>query len=416
MLLSQAPARLPLYALLSANALSWHGSAITALAVPWFVLHTTNSPALTGVVALCGLSGGLLSYLLGPGLVDRLGYRATSVLADALSALVIATIPLLHGAGLLTPLWLAALAFLRALLDGPGQTARASLLPDLAGRGHLSLERANTLNEVADSGASWTGPLLAGALIAALGAGTVLWFDAASFVLSALLIGLLVPGRRSIGEAGRPATQPGRAGRWSGWRFLWAEPALRVIFGWSVVFGALMAALFAVALPVFARTVGGALGLGVLVSSFGGGAVMGALLFGRFGHRWPRRTTFLVSVSGLCGLFAALAASPGVPLAALAFGVCGLIAGPNGPLIPTVLQERTPPELRARVVAASEALTLAAAPVGVLLCGLALEHAPLRAVLWGMTALFALGVLAAALDPGWRASDARGAKRRSETS
>lgn len=394
-------ARLPLFALIGANALSWHGSAITALAVPWFVLQTTGSPARTGAVALCGLLGGLLSFLVGAPVVDRLGHRRASVVMDGLSAALVALIPLLHAAGVLSLGLLGLLAFVRAMLDGPGQTARASLLPELARRGGTSLEHANTLNEVADSGAGWTGPLLAGLLIAALGPQHVLWIDAASFLLSAVLIGGLVP----EGGARHSAPQAGPGAMWAGWRFLWADGPLRAIFGSSVLFSALMAALFAVVLPVFARDSGGAAGLGLLVSAFGGGSVLGALAFGRFGKVWPRRTTFLVSVWSLCGLFAALALTPSLPLAAAAFGLCGLVAGPNGPLIPILLQERTPEHLRARVFAASSALTLAAAPLGVLAGGLALEGLSFSVVLWSLTALFALGVLGATCDPGLREAD-----------
>lgn len=166
-----------------------------------------------------------------------------------------------------------------------------------------------------------------------------------------------------------------------------------------------MAALFAVVLPVFARTTGGALGLGWLVSAFGVGSVLGAALFGRFGERWSRRRTFLAGVWGLCGLFFGLAAAPGLPVAVAVCFVGGLVGGPNGPLIPTVLQERTPEHLRARVIAASSALGMAAAPIGVLLAGILLEHLPFTPVTLGMGVLFAVGVLAATLASGLRDAD-----------
>ncbi|PYE55442.1 MFS transporter [Deinococcus yavapaiensis] len=402
MSMSRSFDRRPFFALLVANALSWHGSAVTSLAVPWFVLQGTNSPTLTGVVALCGLLGSAASFALGGPLVDRLGHREASVLADLLSAAAVAAMPALYASGHLSFPLLAALTFARAVLDGPGNTARASLLPDLARQGGLELERANTLGEIAESGAGWTGPLLGGVLIASLGAHAVLWIDAASFVVSAALVAFAVPSNRSPFLVG---SRSAAADFWGGWRFLWADGPLRVIFGSSVVFSALMAALFAVVLPVFARGAGGAVGLGAVVSAFGLGSVLGSVAFGRFGHAWSRRTTFLVSVWGLCGIFVALAcfADPRVVVAACFLG--GLIAGPNGPLIPTVLQERTPDALRARVVAASSALTLVASPLGVLLGGAALERWSFSATLLGMAIVFALGVLSATFDGGLRAVD-----------
>ncbi|WP_019587676.1 MFS transporter [Deinococcus apachensis] len=393
--------RLPLYTLTLANAISWHGSAVTQLAVPWFVLSSTGSPTLTGVVALCGLSGGLLSFLFGADLIDRLGYRRASILSDVLSALAVALLPLLALGGRL-PFWeVAVLAFARALLEGPGSTARASLLPDLAREGGVPLEHANTLSEVAESGSGWTGPLLAGVLISTLGASRVLWIDATSFLVSAALIGWGVPRSARGREREAPDLLPRvDIDRWAGWRWLWRDGPLRVIFGSSVVFGALMAALFAVVLPVFARRTEDAVGLGTLVSAFGVGSVLGALLFGRFGGRWSRRTTFLASVWGLCGLFGGLALAPTLPVAVAVCFVGGLISGPNGPLIPTILQERTPAELRAWVFSASAVLTMLASPLGVLLGGVALDRLPFTAALLGMTALFAVAVVAATLDRG----------------
>lgn len=392
----------PLAALVLANAVSWHGSAVSQIAVPWFVLHSTGSAALTGAVAALGLAGGLVSLLFGPALVERLGLRETSVLGDLLSAVAVAALPLL-AAGPGAPFAVvAALAFLRALLDGPGSTARASLLPELAARADVPLERVNTLSEVAESGAGWTGPLVAGLLVAALGAPNTLWFDAASFALSALLIGLAVPRVRPA-----PADGPlemANPDRFAGWRFLWRDGPVRAIFVTGAVFCALMPALFAVVLPLKARGAG-ALGLGAFVSAFGLGSVLGALAFGRWGAHWSRRAAFLASVSGLGAVFLGLAVAPNAVWGVLVCFLGGLIGGTNGPLIPTVLQERTPPALRPRVFAATAAIGLAAAPIGVALAGLALDRFPLQPVLLGLGALFFLGVLAVALDPGLKEAD-----------
>ena len=59
--------RRPLVALLVADAISLTGNAMGFVAIPWFVLETTGSATLTGV---------------GGAIVDRLGFRRTSVLAD----------------------------------------------------------------------------------------------------------------------------------------------------------------------------------------------------------------------------------------------------------------------------------------------------------------------------------------------
>jgi hypothetical protein len=47
--------RIPFYALAGADTISMNGNALAQLAVPWFVLETTGSAALTGIAAFFGL-------------------------------------------------------------------------------------------------------------------------------------------------------------------------------------------------------------------------------------------------------------------------------------------------------------------------------------------------------------------------
>jgi MFS family permease len=115
----------PLFALLAANAVSMSGNVAALVAIPWFVLQTTGSAARTGVIAAAGLVPVVISGLMGGALVDRLGYRRTSVLADLASSGAVAAIPLLHLTIGLEFWQLVVLVFLGGLLDAPGVTARS---------------------------------------------------------------------------------------------------------------------------------------------------------------------------------------------------------------------------------------------------------------------------------------------------
>src|SRR5712692_6384511 len=85
-------------ALVVAEFVSITGSEISALAVPWFVLVTTGSPARTGL-ALAAEFVGMLVFGVPMGeLGARLGARRTMVLADAFRGCLIAAIPILHAA------------------------------------------------------------------------------------------------------------------------------------------------------------------------------------------------------------------------------------------------------------------------------------------------------------------------------
>ena len=131
--------RAPLYALYVADVVSLAGNAVAQLAIPWFVLTTTGSAALTALAVFLNFLPLVIGGFFGGVIVDRLGFRTTSVVADVASAAAVAAIPLLHSTVGIELWQLMTLVFLGALLDAPGATARAALIPDL-----VELERAVT--------------------------------------------------------------------------------------------------------------------------------------------------------------------------------------------------------------------------------------------------------------------------------
>ncbi|MBL8127976.1 MAG: MFS transporter, partial [Chloroflexia bacterium] len=108
------------------------GNQLTALAIPWFVLATTGSAASAGLVGVAAVLPAVLAAFLGGAVVDRLGPKRTSIVADVLSGVAIALIPLLYVSVGLPFAVLLVLVFLGALLDTPGVTARLALLPEVA--------------------------------------------------------------------------------------------------------------------------------------------------------------------------------------------------------------------------------------------------------------------------------------------
>jgi predicted MFS family arabinose efflux permease len=104
--------RRPILALLGANAVSQVGNSMTIMAGAWFVLETTGSAAKVGFVSAALGVGAVVPAVLGGPLVDRLGFRRASVLADLASAATVAAIPLLYLAGVLAFWHLVVLVFL----------------------------------------------------------------------------------------------------------------------------------------------------------------------------------------------------------------------------------------------------------------------------------------------------------------
>ncbi|MDP9266319.1 MAG: MFS transporter, partial [Chloroflexota bacterium] len=182
--------RVPLVAMLSADAISMAGNAAALVAIPWYVLQTTGSPSKTGITAAAAIVPVIISGVVGGAYVDRLGYRRASIVADLASFAAVAAIPLLHATVGLAFWQLVLLVFLGALLDAPGVTARASMLPDIAAPAGWSLERVSGAAAAVNRASRLAGAPVAGLLIAFVGPTNVLWIDAATFVFSAAAIWL----------------------------------------------------------------------------------------------------------------------------------------------------------------------------------------------------------------------------------
>jgi MFS family permease len=98
----------------------------------------------------------------------------------------------------------------------PYFSSQRSILPELLGDNEQVIAQANSVFEGSTSTASLLGPPLAGALIAWLGAANVIYVDAATFVVSFLLVLLFVPARRRV------VATPEGSGLLAGIRCLWS--------------------------------------------------------------------------------------------------------------------------------------------------------------------------------------------------
>ncbi len=400
-----ASRRGPLYALYAADAISLTGNAVAQIAIPWYVLTTTGSATLTALVVFFNFVPIVLAAFLGGVVVDRLGFRAASIVADLASSAAVAAIPLLATTVGIEVWQLMALTFAGALLDAPGATARAALFPDVVELAGLPMERASGIRSGIQQGAQLIGAPLGGILVAAVGATAALWIDAASFLVSAALVLLLVPRPR------REPTAPRErffAELGEGLRFIWSSRLVRAVV-LMVLLSNLIEAPGTVVLAVFAREeYGSAADFGVLVGVLGGAALAGALGYSAIGHRLPRRKTFLVCFAGVPVGYLGLAAQPSIPVAIAALAVAGLAAGPINPLLFTVQTEIVPAPLRGRVFGAIRAAAWAAIPLGILAGG------ALVAAIGAPATFLVMGVSLAALvgygffNPAFREMDAVG--------
>jgi MFS family permease len=397
--------RTPLYALYAADTISLAGNAVAQIAIPWFVLQTTGSATLTALAVFFNFLPLVLAAFFGGVVVDRLGFRATSIVADLASSAAVAAIPLLDATVGIEIWQLMLLVFVGALLDAPGATARAALFPDVVELADVRMERASGVRSAVQQGAQLIGAPLGGVLVAAFGGTDALWLDAVSFLVSAALVAGLVP--RPQGGSEHEARGHFFAELAEGLRFIWSRPLVRAVVA-MVLLTNLIEAPGSVVLAVFARDeYGSAADFGVLVGVLGGAALFGALGYGAVGHRLARRRTFLVCFAFVPVGYLALAAQPSLPVAVLALAVAGFAAGPINPLLFTVMTEIVPSQLRGRAFGAVRAGAWAAIPLGILLGGVVVAAVGAPATFLAMGLLLAAVVGYGFLDPTFRDMDLR---------
>jgi MFS family permease len=356
--------------LLVATTLSLLGSRMTMVALPWLVLASTNSPGKTGVVGAVELLPYVLASALGGPLIDRIGGRRVSIVSDAISMVVIGAIPLLADTDRLAFPVLLVLVALAGLLRGLGDTAKhGAMFPQTVEKAGTEMTRAASLVDGLSRGAGMVGVVLAGALITWLGgAANVLIFDALSFGLCALIIGLFVrvPGRAEHAKA----EKYGQALK-AGVAYMRSD-ALVLGIGVMVAFtNTLDQASSSVLTPLWAKEIyGSAVGIGIVGASFGLGAVLGNIAFTIYAPKLPRWSlyTFGFLIAG------------GPRFAVLAFGapawllivnglIDGLAVAAINPIIGAVSYERVPEHLQARVMGLLGGVAYAGMPIGALLGG-----------------------------------------------
>ena len=372
--------------LLWAALVSGVGDQLARVALSVTVLDRTGSVLLGALVFAVSYAPWVLFGPVLAGLADRLPARRVLVGSDLVRGGLVALMVL---PGL--PVWvLLLLLFLTELAAPPFDAARSALLPEVledddyvAGAAMLcALHQATLVGGVG----------LAGVLLTVVGPSTALALDAASFLLSAVLL------RRGLRT--RPAAAPDGGGRpWAdvveGARALRARPGLR-----RLVVGAWLATAVAVLPEGLAVAYGRQHGAdGWATAALLAAEPMGAVVFGLLISRLvpPDRRQALawpLLLGGSVPLLGMLA-DPGMLGAALVLGLCGL-SGAGVLLVSTQVGRSVPQEVRGRVFGLAGSGLMAAQGLALLAGGLLSEVLPLHEVMAfaGLVGLVGLVVLA----------------------
>jgi MFS family permease len=282
--------------------------------------------------------------------------------------------------------------------DGP---ARQVYVLDLVGRDRLA--GAVSLYEVILNTSRVLGPSLGGVLLALLGPAACVLANSVSFLAPiAVLLRYRTRATAAVVDPAEPAqassarTRKAKGAARAGLRYAWSIPAIRACLLIAAASGILFSpAVLLPLLAVRAFHLGGG-GYGALLAAFGIGALPGALLASR-GNAEPtgRQVGWLAVGTGLC--MAATAYAPDLPLAFLAIGATGLtsiwmIARAN-----TLVQLRSDPAMRGRVMGAWTMALPGMSPITSIAVGSLADAAGPR-VTFAAAGLLIAGAAAA----GWR--------------
>src|SRR6266567_5538530 len=359
-------------ALVVAEFVSITGSEISALAVPWFVLVTTGSPARTGLALAAEFVGMLVFGVPAGEVVARLGARRTMLLADAVRGCLIAAIPILHSANALSfPALLSILLAVGAVF--PAHSSAGQLvLATVVGQDQIRLTRANGIMGSLNEAGSLMGPALGGVLIALTSAPAVLLIDAATYAVAfAMTMAVVRPGRVAAVEGEAPDS--GRL--LAGFRFLVSDrwlPSISIgVAVMEVTWTGMMAALPVLAFRAFDRNVYLA---GWFIGAFGGGSMIGGLLSAKVVRRFGigRVAVGAYAVEAAAMWVLVTSPPPGGVIAAVA--VDGLCMGIFMPALFAEMTVRTPAALRGKTLAAANVAFSVGGPLGFIGVGFLLQH------------------------------------------
>lgn len=373
----------------AADATSLLGNTAIGVTLPWLVLLRTGDASAAGIVAAATAAPAFLAAVLGGSLVDRVGRRTMTIVADVGSAVSVSLLFVVDATLGLSVGWFIALGVLGALFDVPGLTARQAMLPEIAAVAGMTIDRVSGIRQALFGASFLVGPALAGAALAVLPPATVLLLTAGCSVLAATLT-IALP--RELGRA--PADAETRTGIRAGFTLLRASPVALATTLLAVGSVFAISPLQAVVLPVVFQRLNQPALLGITLSVFAVGLIGGSLAYGALPVR--RRpllvTALLVSLAGLCGF----AVAPVPPVIAGSAVLVGLGYGLLNPLVPVLTAERVPEAARGRVLGLQNAGYLAAFPLGALLVGFLVQHvgvqpgAAASAIAWALCVAYAL--------------------------
>jgi predicted MFS family arabinose efflux permease len=378
-----------LAAVLVAESVSLTGSAMTYVALPWFVLITTGSTAkMAWVLAAELLPVGLLGIPAGS-LIARLGAKRTMNLADGMRAPLMTAIPILHWTGHLSFPLLLTFTFLIGCFMAPYYASSRLILPEVVGEDEQLVAQGSAFVQTVTQLTQLGGPILGGLLISWISAPAVLMVDAATYAFSFLVIFVFVRAGKKV------APDESSRGLFAGLRYVVKDKLLGPMMAAAAFINFVAQGLFAM-LPVLVvrRFDENPKIVGFFFAAFGAGALIGSLIAAQVVRRVALTKLAGLAILGMAVPLWLLAITMPWPLVLVVLAAFGIFAPlVNAPVL-AILTVRTPAPLRPKVMTAVMTISMVIGPLGFLAVGLALQHVGMKVVFLAIAAGFSAGAIA----------------------
>jgi predicted MFS family arabinose efflux permease len=377
--------------------LIWTGAFLSSIgtwtqdvAMAWLIHVRLGDPLYLGLRAFAS-DAPLLAFMLVGGVVaDRVDRRRILMVSNFVQMALAATLGVLYATGHLGIAAILVIAALTGLTQSQSAPTYQSVITSLVPP--RQIPNAVALNSLQFNLSRAIGPAVAGLLLARAGTGACFAVNAVSFL--AVLIALW----RIQLPPSSPPRDSLRDSLHAGLRFVWRDRLLsRLVFLGAT--GSLLSSPLITYLPVIAGDVlrTGAAGYSLLLSSYGAGAIVGAVATAHRGHVPGRGRLMLIAVFvyGLAVTAAMVSRVQAISMAMLFLaGACVVTAFST---LNSLVQENAPAELKGRILSIYGLAFRSGLPVGSLAAGVLVRSLGAPRVIGAFSvalALLALGNLA----------------------
>lgn len=359
------------------------GTWMQSVAQGWLMHRLTSSAFMLGLLVFTQFVPVLIFSLWAGVIADRVDKRRMLLITQTCAFVQALTLAVVVTLGIAEPWMVLVLAFAYGTFNAFDLPARQSYLVELVGKEDLS--NGIALNSAAFNTARVIGPAIAGILLARVGEAGCFWINALSYLAVISSLWRIRVERAAAGSTRVASTLM------EGVRYVAKTRSLRnllVLLGFMSGLGF----QYAVLLPVYTKDYlhADADTFGWLISAFGVGSLLSAVLMTRRLDRWALRRNLqlgLVTAAIGMGMFAwSRWLTLSLAMGFLAgFGLILYVASTN-----TLLQLTTDDQFRGRIMSFYTVMFIGTAPFGALISGLIAERfgAP-----WATT--LSAGVLAA---------------------